>query len=162
MRRTPWYSVRFVSLAVVLFSTPGWAAPPEPQSKQAEQTKALVEKAADLLADKGETAFAEFRKADSEWRKGQSYVFVYGLDGTSLCHPIDPKLEGKNELGLKDVKGKAFVKEMVALMEAKESAWIDYQWPKPGETKPSQKWSYLKRVKVGAETLFVGGGFYPE
>src|SRR5262249_52159452 len=159
---TRWYCVRFVSLAVALYSTAAWAAPPEPKSRQAQQTKALVEKAADLLADQGKAAFAEFRKADSEWRKGQSYVFVYGLDGTCLCHPIDPKLEGTNDLGLKDVKGKAFVKEMVTLMKAKESTWIDYQWPKPGETKPSQKWSYLKRVKVGGEALFVGGGFYPE
>ena len=162
MNRTQWCSVRFFPLAVVLLSTLGWAAPPESQSKQAMETKALVEKAADLLADKGKAAFAEFRKADSEWRKGQTYIFVYGLDGTCLCHPIDPKLEGTNELGLKDASGKAFVKEMVALMEAKESGWVDYQWPKPGETKPSPKWSYLKRVKVGADTVFVGGGFYPE
>ena len=160
MSRTQWCSVRFVPLAVVLFSNLGWAAPPE--SKQAMETKALVEKAAGLLADKGKAAFAEFKKADSEWRKGQSYIFVYGLDGTCLCHPIDPKLEGTNELGLKDASGKAFVKEMVALIEAKESGWVDYQWPKPGETKPSPKWSYLKRVKVGADTVFVGGGFYPE
>ena len=77
MNRTQWCSVRFVPLAVVLFSTLGRAAPPESQSKQAMETKALVEKAADLLADKGKAAFAEFKKAERVAQGSKLHLCVW-------------------------------------------------------------------------------------
>jgi len=40
--------------------------------------------------------------------------------------------------------------------------WIDYMWPKPGESKPSKKSSYIKKVKVGEETFIVGSGLYTD
>jgi len=45
-----------------------------PPSEQAKLTEALVDKAAALIDKDGKAAFAEFRKKDSEWFHGKSYL----------------------------------------------------------------------------------------
>jgi hypothetical protein len=37
-----------------------------------------------------------------------------------------------------------------------------YMFPKPGEIKPSQKWSYVKAVNIDGTPGIIGAGFYPE
>jgi signal transduction histidine kinase len=39
---------------------------------------------------------------------------------------------------------------------------MDYMWPKPGETEPSKKLVYVKKIIVGQDTLIVGTGYFPE
>jgi hypothetical protein len=39
---------------------------------------------------------------------------------------------------------------------------MNYMWPKAGQTKPLQKWSYVKAVSVDGKPAYVGAGFYPE
>jgi len=43
----------------------------------------------------------------------------------------------------------------------KGSGWVDYMFPKPGQTQPSQKWSYVKGVKIDGGLGLIGAGFYP-
>jgi cytochrome c len=59
-------------------------------SERATQVEALVTKAAALIDSKGKTAFAEFRKKDSEWFHGDSYLFVYDLNANVLLNPAFP------------------------------------------------------------------------
>jgi cytochrome c len=73
------------------------AAPPE--SEQAKQIVALVEKAAALIDSKGRSIFPEFRKG--EWLTGDTYVFVYDLKGVVLFAGGFPELEGRNISKLK-------------------------------------------------------------
>lgn len=91
------------------------------------------------------------------------------IKGTALFDPIQPDLKGKNLIDLKDINGKAFVREFVKTAETQGSGWVDYMWPKPEKTKPSKKSSYLKKVTVkgsGAyaseETHIVGAGIYTD
>jgi signal transduction histidine kinase len=51
---------------------------------------------------------------------------------------------------------------MVELLKEKEAGWVDYMWPKPGQTNPSRKWSYVRRVNLDGVSGLVGAGFYPE
>ena len=37
-----------------------------------------------------------------------------------------------------------------------------HMFPKPGQTQPSQKWAYVKAVKVDGVPSLVTSGFYPE
>jgi signal transduction histidine kinase len=131
-------------------------------SPSKEQVAALVDKAAALVERDGEKAFAEFRKKGSEWLQGDIYVFVDDLEGKNLCHPVKPDLEGKNLLDMKDAKGKEFVREMIELLKTKDSGWVEYAWPKPGETNPSKKLGYVKKTKCGDKTVLVGSGLYVE
>ena len=38
----------------------------------------------------------------------------------------------------------------------------DYMFPKPGQSQPLQKWTYVKAVNVDGTPAFVGAGFYPQ
>ncbi|MGH8119154.1 MAG: cache domain-containing protein [Gammaproteobacteria bacterium] len=147
---------------VLMFPYPGFSGTPEPRSEEAKQIVSLVERAATLIETRGKDAFPEFRITDGEWYKGATYIFVIDMKGTSIVNPPSPELEGTNVLDTKDANGKALIREMIEMLESKESGWIDYMWPRPGQTVPSKKSSYIKKVKPGEETLIVGAGIYSD
>ena len=146
----------------LMLSSPEFSISQETQSEEAKQTMALVNQAATLLQSKGTEAFTEFRKKDSKWLKDDTYIFVHNMNGIVLFHPFKPELEGKSMIDWKDVNGKAANQEMIETAKTQGSGWIDYMWPKPGESKPSKKSSYIKKVKVGEETFIVGSGFHTD
>jgi cytochrome c len=133
-----------------------------PTSEQTKRIEAMVNKAASLVEAQGKAVFSEFRKRDSEWWFGNTYLFVYDKDMNVLLNPAFPKREGTNVHGDKDVNGKLFHDEFMNVIHSKGSGWVDYMFPKPGQTQPSQKWSYVKAVKIEGVTGLIGAGFYPE
>jgi cytochrome c len=133
-----------------------------PPSEQAKQTEALVDKAAALIDKNGKAAFDEFRKKDSEWFHGTTYLYAYDLKGNVLLNPAFPKREGTNVTGQNDAKGKLFHNEIIKTAETKGSGWVDYMFPKPGQTEPSQKWAYVKKVTIDGVPGLVASGFYPQ
>lgn len=150
----------FAAFAMIA-SQPTFAADEPPTSPEAKRIEALVNKAAALVDEKGKDAFAEFRKPGSEWFSGDLYIFSYAPDGTVLLNPAFPAREGHNYHGETDKKGKAFHDELQNVARTKGSGWTDYWLPKPGQTEPSHKWSYVRRVKAEG-VLLVGAGFFPE
>jgi len=131
-------------------------------SPSKEQIVALVDKAAALIERDGEKAFAEFRKKGSEWLQGTTYIFVDDMEGRIVCHPVQPDLEGKAALDMKDANGKEFVREMIELLKTKDAGWVEYAWTKPGATTPSKKLGYVKKTKLGDKPVLVGSGLYVE
>jgi cytochrome c len=132
-----------------------------PPSAEARRIEALVSKAAALVDAKGTAAFSEFRQRGSEWWSGNVYVFAYSPEGVVILNPAFPGREGRAYHGEKDKRGKAFHDELLGTARSKGSGWVDYWLPKPGQTEPSQKWSYVKRVTAPGVAL-VGAGFYPD
>ena len=132
-----------------------------PSSDQAKRIQMLVDRAAELVNAKGKEAFSEFRQRGSEWFSGDTYIFAYAPDGTVILNPAFPAREGRAYHGEKDKKGKAFHDEITKTAQTKGSGWVDYWLPKPGQTEPSQKWSYVKAVKAEGVAV-VGAGFFPE
>ena len=57
---------------------------------------------------------------------------------------------------------KLFRDEIIKTAETMGSGWVDYMFPKPGQTEPSQKWTYVKRVTIDRVPGLVGSGLYPE
>ena len=92
-----------------------------PPSEKAKQIEALVTKAAALIDKNGKAAFAEFRKKDSEWFHGDTYLFVYDLKANVLLNPAFPQREGTNMTGQKDAKGKLLHQEIIRVAETKGS-----------------------------------------
>ena len=133
-----------------------------PASERADQVKALVNKAAVLIDNKGKAAFAQFRVKGSEWFHGDTYLFVYDLHANVLLNPAFPAREGTNVAGQKDANGKLFHDAIIRVAETEGSGWVDYMFPKPGQTQPSQKWAYVKAVKIDGTPALVASGFYPE
>jgi cytochrome c len=132
-----------------------------PVSAQAEETESLVEKAAALVDKKGKSAFAEFRKKDSEWFHDSTYLFAYDMDANVLLNPAFPEREGTNVTGGKDARGKLFHQAIIETAESKGSGWVDYWFPKPGQKEPSQKWTYVKKVTIDGVPGLIASGFYP-
>lgn len=119
-----------------------------------------VEDAAALIAARGEAAFDELRDESSGFLFYDAYIFVLDEAGKTLVNVAFPELEGTDVAGLRDRDGKSFVQEMLAAVAERESAWIDYWWPKPGDAAPSRKTSYVRRVELGGKRLLVGAGVY--
>jgi len=155
-------TVLFVLAASFAMSPPGLAQESPPQSAKAKEIVALVEKAAAVVENKGAAVFVEFRKSGSKWLNGDTYLFVSDMKGMALFNARFPKLEGTDTSGLKDSNGKLIVLESIKAAQSKAgSGWVSYMWPKPGHTRPVQKWSYVKAVQVDGTPAYIGAGFYP-
>jgi cytochrome c len=153
-----------ISLFAVLFCATSLAFSEQspPVSEKADQVKALVNKAAALIESKGKAAFSEFRVKGSDWFHGDTYLFVYDLQANVLLNPAFPAREGTNVKGQRDAKGKLFHDAIIRAAETEGSGWVDYMFPKPGQTQPSQKWAYVKGVKIDGIPGLVASGFYPD
>ena len=134
----------------ILFAvaSPVFAQQAPPPSEKAKQIETLVTKSAALIDKNGKAAFADFRKKDSEWFHGDTYLFVYDLKANVLLNPAFPQREGTNVTGQKDAKGKLLHQEIIRVAETDGSGWVDYMFPKSGQTVPSQKWTFVKKVMI--------------
>lgn len=129
-----------------------------------EMERAFVEDevvdAARLIETKGISAFDQIRDPASEFLFPSTYIFIFSHDGIELVNPAFRSLEGQNVMDLKDSNGKYLVRAMFALLEKQDSGWVDYKWPKPGESKPSKKSSFVTRASLGDTWVLVGSGVY--
>jgi signal transduction histidine kinase len=132
-----------------------------PATERAKQVEAFVDKAAKVVDANGKASFAGFRQKDSEWYHGDTYLFVYDLKANVLLNPAFPQREGTNVAGQKDATGKLFHNEIIQMAQTKGSGWVGYMFPKPGQTEPSQKWAYVKKVTIDGTPGLIASGFYP-
>lgn len=123
----------------------------------------LVEAAADLVREKGESAFAELGRKDGRWQEGEAYIFVLDAQGNMLVHP-DAALKARNQLDLKDINGRSIIRGLIEAATAlpdRPDGWYHYQWPVPGGLLPRWKSSYVRKVEApSGKTYIVGSGMY--
>lgn len=151
-------SIFVILFAILSLSSPRSFSAEPGRSEKAKELQVIVEKAATQVESKGKEFFPELRKKDGDWWKGERYIFVDGMDGIVLVHPPDPSIEGQNLL--KDPASKK-VSEVIIAKAKKGGGFVEYEWPKPGETTPSKKISYVKKVKMpDGVTVIVGSGIY--
>jgi len=158
-------TVAFLGTALfagVLGTTMAIARTSPPSSPKAREVEALVNKAAVLVDAKGKAAFSEFRAKGSEWFHGDTYLFAYDLKGNVLLNPAFPAREGTNVSGQKDANGKLFHDAIIRTAQTEGSGWVDYMFPKPGQSQPSQKWAFVRAVNVDGVPGLIAAGFYPE
>lgn len=122
-----------------------------------DEAKALCIRAAEFLEANGpEKAYAAFNDENNAmFHHRDLYVFVYDNAGTALARGNNPALIGKNLIDLKDVDGKAFVKDFVKVEDAE---WVDYKWQNPQTKAVEAKTSYIIRVN----DVIVGVGAYKQ
>ncbi|NYT19296.1 MAG: cupin domain-containing protein [Methanosarcinales archaeon] len=128
---------------------------------QKQERITLVNAAIDLIDEKGELAFPEFRESDSQWYHDDSYITVWKTDGVRVVFPPKVSGEGESVLDLEDYNGEPLGRMLIdtALREEGEG-WVNYYWPRPGETTPSKKSTFVKRTTIGNQTYLVHSGFY--
>ena len=120
----------------------------------------MVEAAAGQVEQIGDAAFPLFRDPAGPFVAKDAYVFVLDPNGVELVNPAFPNLEGRNLLDVKDTQGKPLVREMLGVAETQGSGWVDYMWPKPGESVSTRKSTYVRKADVGGRRLLVGAGVY--
>lgn len=151
----------FCTIVVVLFLA---SAPIEPLHKDTRELIGLVRDAAKLIEQNGDSSFAEFKQKGSKWLHDDAYIFVLDRNGFVYLNPPRPELEGKNQIELKDLTGKSFIKSFVNKTTGysnKREGWSHYVWYKPGEENAMWKTSYVKLVKApSGKEYIVGSGLY--
>ncbi|WCN11709.1 HAMP domain-containing protein [Marinomonas mediterranea] len=89
---------------------------------------------------------------------GSEYFWINDYQGTMVMHSVNPKLDGKPLIELKDVNGKAIFQEMINIVKTDGQGFVDYYWPKPGGEVPFAKISYVKGS--GPWGWILGTGIY--
>lgn len=121
---------------------------------------AVVDAASALIEKEGEGAFAAIRDKAGPFMFLDTYVFVDSPDGKELVNGAFPNIEGRNLMDYKDSNGKYIVRDYINLALTRGAGWIDYLWPKPGQSEPSRKHAYVRKAKYGDEIFIVGSGAY--
>ena len=119
-----------------------------------------VKDAVEQIEKNGEAAFPLFHDPTGPFIAKDAYIFVIDPSGVELVNPAFPNLEGRNLLDFKDTQGKHPIREMLEVVQTSGSGWIDYMWPKPGESVSTQKSAYVSKAKVGEKWVLVGCGAY--
>ncbi|UGV41322.1 cache domain-containing protein [Methanococcoides orientis] len=166
-----------LSMAILLLAAAGCVQPDNTEmSEQEEQIVieaqndllslkqeriALVNAAIELIDEKGELAFPEFRENNSQWYHNDSYITIWKAEGIRVVYPPKASGEGEDVKDLEDYNGKPFGRMFIdtALSEEGEG-WVHYYWPKPGEISPSKKCTFIKRTTIDNQTYLVNSGFY--
>ena len=122
----------------------GLAFGPAAFAKEGNATKddavATVKKGIAFIKANGkDKGYAEVSNKEGQFIDRDLYLVVYGLDGTVRAHGANGKMVGKNLIDLKDVDGKAFVKERVDLAQSKGTFWQDYKFTNPVSKKIEPK-----------------------
>lgn len=120
----------------------------------------LVQGAAQEIKANGDSAFAILRDPTGPYLAKDAYVMVFSMDGIDLVNPAFPDLEGRVVTDLKDVNGKPMVREMFKVLKEKGTGWVDYMWPKPGQSTPTTKSTYISKASHNGKEYLVGCGVY--
>ncbi len=75
---------------------------------------------------------------------GTNYYWINDLRPYMIMHPVDKTMFDRNLSDYEDAKGKRIFLEFIDACEETGAGFVDYQWPKPGTTKPIPKISYVK------------------
>jgi hypothetical protein len=141
-----------IAAALVALSTTAFA-------DQAQEAKAMLEKATLAVKADRDVALAQFNKGENGFKQDEIYPFcARASDGKGVAGPVYVPA-GTDTRNLKDTNGKAYGQEIYDAGKKPEGqiTEVNYMAPKPGTTAPSfPKTSYV--TKVG--DLVCGVGYY--
>jgi signal transduction histidine kinase len=120
----------------------------------------LVMKAIAEIEQHGKAAFPRLEDPREPFLAKDAYVFVIDMAGNELANGGFPSLVGRNLREHTDARGRPVVREMLELVGTHGSGWIDYMWPKPGESVSTQKSAYLCQAILEGRPVAVGCGAY--
>jgi signal transduction histidine kinase len=114
----------------------------------AEEAKAMLERAVAAVENDEAAALEAFTAGTDGFRDRDLYVACSSaVDGTVTAHGADPTLVGQSIYDTTDAAGKKFGEEFHAMAREGEFSVVEYVWPRPGETKPAPKASYVTKVR---------------
>lgn len=146
-----------VALGLILSALLGTAMAADGGASKDDAVAMVKKGVAAIKAGGADKAYAEISdKANATWHQQDLYLTVYALDGTVKAHGANAKMIGKNLIELKDIDGKAFVKERMDLAKAHATFWQDYKFTNPETKKIEPKSMYCEKL----DDTVVCGGIY--
>jgi signal transduction histidine kinase len=137
------------AIVSVAFSTTAFA------QGTAAEAKAMLEKAVSAVKADKTKAITSFNNGTDGFKDRDLYPFCFNIsDGVVQAGP--PSVIGKDSRTLKDASGKPFGEEIYKAAQDGKINEVSYMFPKPGQTEPSSKVSFV--TKVG--DLGCGVGYY--
>ncbi len=133
------------------------------------KTRSVVESACGIVdywataARSGQISEPDARRKAGEMIRvlryeGREYFWIHDLHPRMVMHPVKPELEGRDISDLKDPNGKRLILAMNDICERQGAGFVDYFWPKPGESKPVPKISYVQLFPEWG--WVIGSGIY--
>lgn len=121
-----------------------------------DEAVAMVKKGIAFIKSNGtDKGYTEITAKNASFVDRDLYLVVYGLDGKCLAHGANPKQVGKDLIDLTDIDGKFFVKDRIAMVNAKPAgAWQEYKFTNPVSKKIEPKVMYCEKL---GETAVCGG-----
>jgi methyl-accepting chemotaxis protein len=89
---------------------------------------------------------------------GENYFWISDANARVIMHPFKKEWEGQDKSDFADPNGVRIFVELGNLAREKGQGFVDYSWPKPGQTKPVPKVSFTKLVPDWGWA--VGSGLY--
>lgn len=113
----------------------------------AAEAEAMVRKAVAFIKANGRDKAAQEFMAGGSFKDRDLYISYYDMSGKVIAHGANPKLVGKEMLGVKDADGKLIVQMIIELAKTKGKGWTEsYKWLNPLTGKIADKVSYVERV----------------
>ena len=142
-------------LLMVLLLAAALAGPVQAQEKATPQdVYDMVIKAYEVIKNLGDEALPAFNDPKGEFVFKDSYVFVNKCPEYVAAHPFAlDKLKGKD---LRPIY--PFQNAFCEGAKNPNGAWVEYMWPKPGETEPSRKIAFI--ISVTGTPYQVAAGIY--
>ena len=131
-----------IAAAVFLFAlTPVIAASPGAPTR--DEVIERVNEAVQFYRTNGrERTIAELNRHDGAFAKGMDYVDLHDMNGVCVAHPKSPDLVGQNRLGVADIHGKHFIKEIIDAAKTHQDGWITFMKENPNNGKIEHKIAY--------------------
>jgi signal transduction histidine kinase len=121
------------------------------------EAEAMVKKAITFYKANGmDKAFTEFNNTNGKFVAGDLYIFVYDMTGKCVAHGGNPKMIGKDLIGMKDADDKYFVKERIEIVKSKGKGWQNYKMTNPVSKQIENKTAYIEKL----DNYVIGCGAY--
>jgi methyl-accepting chemotaxis protein len=139
-------------IAVTLFETRELGASLESQKKielanLGDVALAVVKEEHDAAQKSGVPVEEAQKRAAARLRQlrygGGEYYWIQDMHPRMFMHPTSPELEGKDISDVKDANGNRFFVSFVDTVKRSGHGIVEYEYVKPGHTKPQPKMSYV-------------------
>ena len=112
----------------------------------ADEARAMLERAVAAIQENKEQALGNFNTGAEGYKEKDLYVFCTDEAGTFTAHGANQDLLGENILVMQDQNGKRFGGEIYGSAVESEFSQVDYLWPRPGESEPAEKATFVTKV----------------
>jgi methyl-accepting chemotaxis protein len=146
-----------------------WSAKVSLESQRRSEIKHLTEVAhaavqEEYAASQAGTISAEEAKARAAARVSglrygdNDYFWINDFHPRMVMHPIKPELNGQDLTNFKDPNGKAIFVEFTGVASRQGQGFVEYEWPRPGQSQPVPKISYVAAFQPWG--WVIGSGAY--